>query len=313
MIKNFALTLIFTLFVSNSLYAACSKKEIVQFVELGFTKEEIKQICEDDSIDFGKDQSQANEAEEADEKTRDNKEPVKERNDEIESIPTTPEVSQETLQQARQSTKQGRSQIVFEIGGMNGEFTLTSNDEVLREYSGQLDHQLSGGIFSVTYQYKFDSNLIVGLGYQYFKLEGESETVRRSFVSNGTFLSNVGLKIKTNEFKGSGLVGLIGYEFNISKSVDISPQLRIGISNEISATQTAYSSVSGINTSSRGDEVSENITPIGIAIPLVYRFGAFGLGVSIYSLKASLGEEVDSSESKAETTAGAMIFLGNKF
>jgi DNA-binding transcriptional MerR regulator len=187
MIKNFALTLIFTLFVSSSLYAACSKKEIVQFVELGFTKEEIKQICEDDSIDFGKDQSEANEVEEADEETSENKESVNDRNDEVESIRTDPESRQETLQQARQSTKQGRSQIFFEIGGMNGKYSMKSSDEIVREYSGDLDHDLSGAMFSLGYQYKFDSNMLVGLGYQSFNLEGESKEVSKTFFSGGLY------------------------------------------------------------------------------------------------------------------------------
>ena len=312
MIKNFALTLIFTLFVSSSLYAACSKKEIVQFVELGFTKKEIKQICEDDSIDFGKDPSEANEVEEADEETSENKESVNDRNDEVESIRTDPESPQETLQQARQSTKQGRSQIFFEIGGMNGKYSMKSSDEIVREYSGDLDHDLSGAMFSLGYQYKFDSNMLVGLGYQSFNLEGESKEVSKTFFSGGLYFPDFRLKARVDELKGSGLFGVVGYEGRISNSVEIVPQIRLGISNEITVTRTFL--LSGINGSSsvKGEEKA-TVTPVGIALPIIYRFGAFGLGFTVYGMVAGFEYEEDSTKENVQTTAGGMIFLGNKF
>ena len=48
-------TVLFLCFVASPVFAECSKKEILQFIELGFSKKEIKQICKDDSITFGED------------------------------------------------------------------------------------------------------------------------------------------------------------------------------------------------------------------------------------------------------------------
>ena len=62
MIKHFTLTLILTFFFSSSLLAECSKTEILQFIELGFSKTEIKQICRDESITFEEDLDQDTES-----------------------------------------------------------------------------------------------------------------------------------------------------------------------------------------------------------------------------------------------------------
>lgn len=312
--KSIITSLLFISLATSHAIAECSKKELVQFIELGFSKEEIKQICKDDSITFSKFEDKESDSREFDDEATDTETSNIEDEKEDESDSTVVETPKSAFQQVRSSTRNTRNQIILEIGGMNGEYTLTSNDDILREYSGALDHQLSGGIFLISYQYKFESNLIFGVGYQAFNLEGESDSVKRSFSYGGVFFTDYGVKIKTDEFQGNGLVGIIGYEFNISDSLEITPQLRIGVSNEITVTQTAYTSGNfiGANTSTRSTD-SDTITPIGLSIPIVYRFGSFGLGLSLYSLAAGVEDEINSSKAEITTTAGGQIFLGNKF
>ena len=51
------LLIMLTVFSTTLAFAECSKTELLQFIELGFSKEEIKQICKDDSISFDEEQS----------------------------------------------------------------------------------------------------------------------------------------------------------------------------------------------------------------------------------------------------------------
>ena len=211
--KSIITSLLFISLATSHAIAECSKKELVQFIELGFSKEEIKQICKDDSITFSKFEDKESDSREFDDEATDTETSNIEDEKEDESDSTVVETPKSAFQQVRSSTRNTRNQIILEIGGMNGEYTLTSNDDILREYSGALDHQLSGGIFLISYQYKFESNLIFGVGYQAFNLEGESDSVKRSFSYGGVFFTDYGVKIKTDEFQGNGLVGIIGYEF----------------------------------------------------------------------------------------------------
>ena len=359
MIKHFTLTLILTFFFSSSLLAECSKTEILQFIELGFSKAEIKQICRDESITFEEDLDQDTESNptietpsqsevgsgdqqketQAASVSKEVKE-TKEKStfkeyldivtfgvfddDEEESEEKTavekPKQVEELKQEVRVDTtaaKERRHQIVFEIGGLNGVYNLKSDDEIVKEYSGQLDHELSGGLFVISYQYKFDSNMVVGVGYQAYKLEGESERITRTFTTpDGSANFDISLKLKTHELEGSGLLGLIGYEGRITDSIEIIPQLRIGIANKVSLTRSLYFSTNFPNTDitpEMREEYNETGSTFGVALPIVYRFGTFGLGLSLYALASGFEYDGDSTKEEVRTTAGGQLFLGNKF
>ena len=353
MIKHFTLTLILTFIVSSSLLAECSKTEILKFIELGFSKAEIKQICKDDLITFEEDLDQDTESNQTTEKpfqtevssddqqketqaasvSKEVKE-TKEKStfkeyldivtfgvfdDDEEKSGETTEVEEpkQAVSADTSAAKERRHQIVFEIGGMNGESTLKSDDEIVKEYSGRLDHELSGGLFVISYQYKFDSNMVVGVGYQAYKLEGESEKITRTFTTtDGLATFDMGLKLKTHELKGSGLLGLVGYEGHITDSIEIIPQLRIGIANKVSLKRSLYFSTNAPNadiTPEAREEYSETGSTFGIALPIVYRFGTFGLGLSLYALVSGFEYDGDSTKEEVRTNSGGQLFLGNKF
>jgi len=359
MIKHFALTLILTFMVSSSLLAECSKTEILKFIELGFSKAEIKQICKDESITFEEDLDQDTESNQTTEKLSQKEvspddqqketqaasvskevKKTKEKSrfkeyldivtfgvfdDDAEESGETTEVGKpEQVEEPKQAVsadtataKERRHQIVFEIGGMNGEYTLKSDDEIVKEYSGRLDHELSGGLFVISYQYKFDSNMVVGVGYQAYKLEGESEKITRTFTTtDGLATFDMGLKLKTHELEGSGLLGLVGYEGHITDSIEIIPQLRIGIANKVSLTRSLYFSTNVPNadiTPEVREEYSETGSTFGVALPIVYRFGTFGLGLSFYALASGFEYDGDSTKEEVRTNSGGQLFLGNKF
>ena len=354
MIKHFTLTLILTFMVSSSLLAECSKTEILKFIELGFSKAEIKQICKDDSITFEEDLDQDTESNQTTEKpsqmevssddqqketqaasvSKEVKE-TKEKStfkeyldimtfgvfdgDEEKSGETTEvEEPKQAVSADTSAAKERRHQIVFEIGGMNGEYTLKTDDEIVKEYSGRLDHELSGGLFVISYQYKFDSNMVVGVGYQAYKLEGESEKITRTFTTtDGSANFDMGLKLKTHELEGSGLLGLVGYEGHITDSIEIIPQLRIGIANKVSLTRSLYFSTNAPNTNiitpEMREEYSETGSTFGVALPLVYSFGTFGLGLSLYALASGFEYDRESTKEEVRTNSGGQLFLGNKF
>ena len=353
MIKHFTLTLILTFMVSSSLVAECSKREILKFIELGFSKAEIKQICKDDSITFEEDMDQDTESNQTTEKpsqmevssddqqketqaasvSKEVKE-TKEKStfkeyldimtfgvfdDDEEKSGETTEVEEpkQAVSADTSAAKERRHQIVFEIGGMNGEYTLKTDDEIVKEYSGRLDHELSGGLFVISYQYKFDSNMVVGVGYQAYKLEGESEKITRTLTTtDGSATFDMGLKLKTHELKGSGLLGLVGYEGHITDSIEIIPQLRIGIANKVSLKRSLYFSTNAPNadiTPEAREEYSETGSTFGIALPIVYRFGTFGLGLSLYALASGFEYDRESTKEEVRTNSGGQLFLGNKF
>jgi hypothetical protein len=349
-------TVLFLCFVASPVFAECSKKEILQFIELGFSKKEIKQICKDDSITFGEDLDKSEEPNEIigkpveieggakedtneiqasenpeEERTEDQstfkryldvmtfgvfEDDEKEQSEEVTEMEGDGRVKQKFGSDTT-STKERRHQIVFEIGSMNGEYTLKSDNEIVKEYSERMDHELAGGLFVISYQYKFNSNMIVGVGYQAYNLEGESERVTRTFnTSDGLATFDMGLKLKTHELEGSGLLGIVGYEGHITDSIEITPQLRIGIANNISLTRTLYFSTNVPNadiTPEMREEYSETGSTFGVALPIVYRFESFGLGFSVYAMVSGFEYDGESTQEEVRTTAGGQIFLGNKF
>jgi len=297
------------LVIAKSVFAECSKKEIIQFIEMEFSKEEIKKICNDNSIEF--DNESDGKEEKSQNQTVIEAENIKEVDEEQEEL--TNEVAQKKKEVIKTLKNQ---QIVLEIGSLEGEYTMSSRDPFFGPYSEKLDHDLRGSAFMVSYQYNF-RNLIVGAGYQSLSLSGESERVRETGITDTGFVFNLDLRIR-EDINIAGLFSLIGYEFTVFDNVELVPQFRWGFSNnvsiEITADLTATDLANTVSSSSSVSEKYESKTDVKIfALPVIYRYDSFGVGLNVYTVRNEFVEEFDTTTSTYQTKNGLLLSFGNKF
>jgi hypothetical protein len=339
-------TVLFVIFATSSVFAECSKTELLQFIKLGFSKEEIKRICNDESITFEEDQEHNTEAKndvvEKNATTEDeNNRNLAEKNsvstdvdkeeaeksafrefldtatfgvfEDNEKEAVEKKEPQKTVVKSVETLK--NHHLLLEFGGLNGYYTLSSNEEIIKEYSGKLNHGSNGSAFTVSYQY-IHNGFVVGAGYHNYSLQGESDKSRQSFTSNGIFYD---LEMKIfHKLNISGIFGMIGYEFTIYPKVELTPQLRYGFSNEVSAESilkiidhdpTNIEDVSGEITVK--DEIKSDVKIF--ALPVAYRFDSFSVGLNFYSMRNEFIDEEDTTTAKTETREGVLLSFGNKF
>lgn len=300
-------------------YAECSKKELLQFIELGFSKKEIQQICKTDSIEFESniktDKQNENDNSKSEiivqeQSTEDNdfEESTERKDTDYQKFSTDYPVQTSSFRKSK------NNRITFEIGGMTGSYDIDFTDDSTNTDLGTFDHKLGGTLYLVSFQHKLNSDFVVGVGYQSFKLEGESDQFQLIVTDPSTFTTfDFRFKIKTNEFSGTGLVGIFGYDLNLSPKIELTPQLRVGVANELKLVRTLSLDVRGLLSTSVKQEVTESASTIGIALPVSYKFEDFGLGITLYALRAGFERDDDGSKEEIITDSGAQLLVSHKF
>ncbi len=348
-------TIFFVSFVASPVFAECSKKELLQFIELGFSKKEIKQICKDESITFDENMDQSEEPKEVVEKPVQVEEEAYVETKKIEAydasdketkasdqstikkyldvmtfgvfeddekIDDKDDIKKEMPNTAKQSGEEENSKVpiknhhlLLEFGSLNGYYNFSSDEEIFKEYSGKLNHGLNGSAFAVSYQY-IHNKFVVGTGYHSYNIEGESDKSRQNFSSNGI---DYDLEIKNlHKISISGLFIILGYEFKLFTKYELTPQVRYGFSNEISADSTLEvidhdpTNIEDVTGSSKVDYEIKSDVKI-FALPVVYRFDTFSAGLNFYSMRNEFFYQEDTTTLKTRTKEGILLSFGNKF
>ena len=319
-----------TVFATTLAFAECSKTELLQFIELGFSKEEIKQICKDDSISFDEEQSVDSEQKSDEKRVSDASDLDDEEEgffekyvglelfgDDDEEDVAEEEVVQQESQIDETPTTSKNHQIVLEFGSLEGEFTMRSEDEILGAYSEKLDHDLRGSSFMISYQHNF-RGLVVGAGYQSLGLNGESEKVQRTFTTSTGLNYDMSIQLRVENLSIIGLFALIGYEFTVFNNIEITPQARWGFANnttiELTGIVSANDPTNTVLSGSTINEKYESQTDVKVfALPVIWRFDSFGAGLNVYTVRNEFIDEFETTTAKYQTKNGLLLSFGNKF
>ena len=121
--------------------------------------------------------------------------------------------------------KQG---IRISLGSAEGTFSYTDSTVL----SGDFDHDLSGGAFSVSYVKTNENNLFYGGGLSSYSVSGprtgSKDTVSGYWSYYSSTLGYFDVYVSVKSFSTSFLFGLIGYDVEISDKSSFQPNLRIG-------------------------------------------------------------------------------------
>jgi hypothetical protein len=141
--------------------------------------------------------------------------------------------------------------------------------------------------------------------------------VKEEGITDTGFGFNLDLSIREN-INIAGFFSLIGYEFTAFGNVEIVPQFRWGFANDVSIETTADLTITDlddtVSSSERSSEKYESKSDIKIfALPIIYRYDSFGVGLNVYTVRNEFIEEFDTTTSTYETKNGLSIIFGNKF
>lgn len=283
--------------LSNVVYADCSKEEIIEFLKLGFSKEQTQEICNETFIKYD--------------------ESVGSENLQIDNLTFSEKLEFGLISEESIILNQNH-QLNIEIGVIRGESSLSSKDNIYQDYTNDLSYKLSGNTTTLVYHFNF-YKLLIGAGYHNFILYGKSNSVNRSFLSNNTLDSyNITIQLKTEKLDISGFFVSVGYEINLTENIELSPQLRWGVANQVLVDQISYLDISTTSNSLNQNSVlyeklssTEDIKILHI--PIIYRLETFGVGLNLSVMQNEFEYKTGESSSKYKMGESLSLFLGRRF
>ena len=167
------------------------------------------------------------------------------------------------------------------LGSAEGTFSYTDSSAL----SGDFDHDLSGGAFSVSYIKTNENNLFYGGGLSSYSVSGPRTGSKDAVSSSWTYYDSTygyfDAYLTVNSYSTSFLFGLIGYDVEISDKASFQPNLRLG-SKSVNAQWTVEIEWrSWLNQSYTFDESTSGLG-LEIDLPFMYNINeSFGLGANL--------------------------------
>ncbi|OGH02360.1 MAG: hypothetical protein A2426_04990 [Candidatus Lambdaproteobacteria bacterium RIFOXYC1_FULL_56_13] len=205
--------------------------------------------------------------------------------------------------------------LLLEGGAAAGQTTFTTTDQETGFLNQSLDHDTTGDAASVVLLATADSGFVFGLGYQSFKVKGQSAWVTLDSGSiAGISLDQIGARLTTDSMTVSGPFVSLGYSFG--DSFRFAPQARLGFSNRYEVTRTAdiFLELGPIRVE---DSASETTTATGgtfaIALPVYWRLGPLTLGAMYQAMSAKATVTVDNETTEFTIHSAFQLVLGANF
>ena len=203
--------------------------------------------------------------------------------------------------------------LVVGFGTAAGKTTLPklpSNFSVLSSF----EPDLSGTSWNVSYQKILDSGILWGGGYQNFEMSG-SASDDFVFFRRGRIIP-FQATLKTEQFRVSGIYGMIGYSFALTENLFCQPNFRLGIANNYEA---SYSFTVDTQISSTTATISGSASAAmrGLVLPFVYQAENLNIGGQLLfptgSLTLAAGTGALEEEYKSELALSYQLVLGFNF
>jgi len=174
------------------------------------------------------------------------------------------------------------------LGSTSGAFSYTDSTTL----SGDFDHDLSGGAFSVSYIKTNENNLFYGGGLSSYSVSGSRTGSKDAVSGYWTYYSSTygyfDVYLTVKSFSTSFLFGLIGYDVGISDKASFQPNLRIGSKSVNAQWTTEIEWQSYANESYAYDE-SASALGLEIDLPFMYNINeSFGVGANLCICASSL-------------------------
>ena len=151
--------------------------------------------------------------------------------------------------------------------------------------SGDFDHDLSGGAFSVSYIKTNENNLFYGGGLSSYSVSGPRTGSKDAVSGFWTYYSSTygyfDAYLTVKSFSTSFLFGLIGYDVGISDKASFQPNIRLGSKSVNAQWTTELVWLSYANESYAFDE-SSSVLGLEIDLPFMYKINeSFGFGANL--------------------------------
>jgi len=200
--------------------------------------------------------------------------------------------------------------VSVELGSASGKTTWTTTDSSLSDFNGQLDHDLTGSAFNIVYTKVKDNNLIWGLGYHSYKIEGTSPVASGDYIVSGTTYPTT-IKYGTT-LTISGLFAMVGYNLGIGDSFQFLPQVRLGLGNTAKLDTSVDITLAG-NSSSGTDSESVSGNTLIIALPFVYKMDDWRFGLQLQSIGAEFTLEYPGEKTVSTLDSAFLLSAGKSF
>jgi len=167
------------------------------------------------------------------------------------------------------------------LGSASGAVSYTDSTPL----SGDFDHELSGGAFSVSYINTNENNLFYGGGLSSYSVSGPRTGSKDAVSGLWTYYSSTygyfDAYLTIKSFSTSFLFGLIGYDVGIFDKASFQPNLRIG-SKSVNAQWTAEIEWNSYANESYAFDESSSALGLEIDLPFMYKINeSFGVGANL--------------------------------